>query len=96
VRWRPAVLAALAGVAGFLLATRGESLIIAAVHGDRSKLEWISDTVVSLFVVALTYLWLNLRESQMLWRPRPGAAGPKASTDGRTTVRCSSLPWRQA
>jgi serine phosphatase RsbU (regulator of sigma subunit) len=65
VRWRPAVLAALAGVAGFLLATRGESLIIAAVHGDRAKLEWISDTVVSLGVVALTYLWLNLRESQV-------------------------------
>jgi serine phosphatase RsbU (regulator of sigma subunit) len=65
VRWRSAVLATLAGVLGFLLATRGESLIIGAVHGDRSKLEWISDTVVSIFVVALTYLWLNLRESQM-------------------------------
>jgi sigma-B regulation protein RsbU (phosphoserine phosphatase) len=63
--WRPAVLAAFAGAFGFLLATRGESLIIGAVHGDRAKLEWISDTVVSLGVVALTYLWLNLRESQV-------------------------------
>jgi len=62
--WRPAALAALAGVAGFLLATRGESLIIGAVHGDRAKLEWISDSVVSLGVVALTYLWLHLRQSQ--------------------------------
>jgi len=63
--WRPAALAAAAGVIGFVLATRGESLIIGAVHGDRSKLEWISDTVVSLGVVALTYLWLNLRQSQV-------------------------------
>jgi hypothetical protein len=63
--WRPAALAASAGIIGFLLATRGESLIIGAVHGDRSKLEWISDTVVSLGVVALTYLWLNLRQSQV-------------------------------
>lgn len=65
VSWRPAALAALAGAAGFLLATRSESLIIGAVHGDRSELEWISDTVVSLAVVAVTYLWLNLRESQV-------------------------------
>jgi len=63
--WRPAAAAALAGVAGFLLATRGESLIISAVRGDRAKLEWISDTVVSLGVVCLTYLWLNLRLSQV-------------------------------
>jgi serine phosphatase RsbU (regulator of sigma subunit) len=63
--WRPAVTAALAGVAGFLLATRGESLIIGAVRGDRAKLEWISDTVVSLGVVGLTYLWLNLRQSRV-------------------------------
>ena len=65
VNWRPAVTAALAGVAGFLLATRGESVIIGAVRGDRAKLEWISDTVVSLGVVCLTYLWLNLRQSQV-------------------------------
>jgi Stage II sporulation protein E (SpoIIE) len=65
VSWRPAVLAALAGVFGFLVATRGESLIIRAVHGDRSKLEWISDCAVSLGVVGLTYLWLHLRESQI-------------------------------
>jgi hypothetical protein len=65
VSWRPAGLATLAGVAGFLLATRGESMIIRAVHGDRSKLEWISDSVVSLGVVCLTYLWLHLRESQV-------------------------------
>jgi phosphoserine phosphatase RsbU/P len=65
LNWRPAVTAALAGVAGFLLATRGESVIIGAVRGDRAKLEWISDTVVSLGVVCLTYLWLNLRQSQV-------------------------------
>jgi serine phosphatase RsbU (regulator of sigma subunit) len=65
VSWRPAVTAALAGVAGFLLATRGESVIISAVRGDRAKLEWISDTVVSLGIVCLTYLWLNLRQSQV-------------------------------
>ena len=58
-------MAALAGVAGFLLATRGESVIIRAVHGDRAELEWISDGVVSLGVVGLTYLWLHLRESQL-------------------------------
>jgi stage II sporulation SpoE-like protein len=65
VSLRPAVTAALAGVAGFLLATRGESVIIGAVRGDRAKLEWISDTVVSLGIVGLTYLWLNLRQSQV-------------------------------
>ena len=65
VSWRPAVTATLAGVAAFLLATRGEAVIISAVRGDRSKLEWISDTVVSLGVVGLTYLWLNLRQSQV-------------------------------
>jgi hypothetical protein len=65
VSWRPAIVAALAGGAGFLLATRGESMIIRAVHGDRARLEWISDTVVSLGVVGLTYLWLHLRESQI-------------------------------
>jgi serine phosphatase RsbU (regulator of sigma subunit) len=52
-------------VVGFLLATRGESFIIRAVHGDRAELEWISDSVVSLGLVGLTYLWLNLRHSQM-------------------------------
>ena len=65
VSWRPAGLATLAGAAGFLLATRAESIIIRAVHGDRASLEWISDTVVSLGLVALTYVWLNLRQSRM-------------------------------
>ena len=57
----PAVMAALAGVGAFLLATRGEAVIIRAVHGDRAELEWISDAVVSAGVVGLTYLWLHLR-----------------------------------
>jgi len=65
LRAPPAVLAALAGIGGFLLATRGEAVIIRAVHGDRSELEWISDAVVSMGVVGLTYLWLHLRESRV-------------------------------
>jgi phosphoserine phosphatase RsbU/P len=53
-----------AGVVAFLAGAAVESAIIRAVHGDRPELEWISDVVVSLSVVGLTYLWLHLRESR--------------------------------
>jgi serine phosphatase RsbU (regulator of sigma subunit) len=63
--WRPAAIAAAAGLAAFLFGTSAESFIIRAVNGDRPKLEWISDVAISAGVVALTYLWLHLRLSQM-------------------------------
>ena len=63
--WKPAVLAAAAGVAVFLLGTAAESLIIRAVHGNRSELEWLSDATISMAVAGLTYLWLHLKASRM-------------------------------
>ncbi|HUL77356.1 MAG TPA: PP2C family protein-serine/threonine phosphatase [Vicinamibacteria bacterium] len=39
--------------------------MIRAVHGNRPELEWISDTVISGGVAALTYLWLHLRSSRI-------------------------------
>jgi Stage II sporulation protein E (SpoIIE) len=64
--WRPAVIAALAGPVAYVLATTLESAVILGVHGNRAQLEWISDVLGSLGIVALTYLWLHLRESRML------------------------------
>ncbi len=58
-------LAVLAGLLAFVIGTTFESAIIRAVHGNRARLEWISDVVVSIGVVALTYLWLHLRASQL-------------------------------
>jgi sigma-B regulation protein RsbU (phosphoserine phosphatase) len=63
--WRPFVLAVFAGVVAFVFGTTLETYIIQAVHGNRARLEWISDVVVSIGVVALTYLWLHLRASRM-------------------------------
>lgn len=63
-RWWSAATAVGVGFAAFLIGTATESAIIRAVHGDRPKLEWISDVVVSLGVAGLTYLWLNLTASQ--------------------------------
>jgi serine phosphatase RsbU (regulator of sigma subunit) len=63
--WRPAAIAGAAGLIAFLLGTSVETAIIRAVHGDRPKLEWISDVLISSGVVALTYLWLHLRASRM-------------------------------
>jgi serine phosphatase RsbU (regulator of sigma subunit) len=62
---RPALVAAVAGLVAFGFGTSAESVIVRAVHGDRPELEWISDVVIASGVVALTYLWLNLRESRM-------------------------------
>jgi hypothetical protein len=63
--WRSAIAAVAAGLVAFLLGTTVEAAIIRAVRGNRSKLEWISDVVLSVGVVGITYLWLHLRESQM-------------------------------
>ena len=60
----PAALAVLAGLVAFVLGITVETAIIRAVHGNRVRLEWISDVVVSAGVVALTYLWLRLRASR--------------------------------
>ena len=63
--WRPAAIAAVAGFTAFVAGTAVESVIIRAVHGNRSELEWISDAVVSMAVVGITYLWLHLRASRI-------------------------------
>jgi len=62
--WKPAVLATAAGAAVFVFGTAAESVIIRAVHGNRSELEWLSDAVVSMAVAGITYLWLHLRGSR--------------------------------
>jgi serine phosphatase RsbU (regulator of sigma subunit) len=62
--WRLAAVATGAGLAAFVVGTSVESLIIRAVHGDRRELEWLSDTVVSIGVAGLTYLWLHLKASR--------------------------------
>ena len=64
VSWRFAGISLAAGLVAVLVGTFVESAIIRAVHGDRPRLEWISDVVVSCGVVAFTYLWLHLRESR--------------------------------
>lgn len=61
----PTVVAMGVGVAVFLLGTGAESLIINAVQGNRSALEWISDTFISAAVASVAYLWLHLRASRM-------------------------------
>jgi phosphoserine phosphatase RsbU/P len=62
--WKFAGISLAGGLAAFLAGTTVESAVIRAVHGDRPRLEWISDVIVSAGVVALSYLWLHLRESQ--------------------------------
>jgi hypothetical protein len=54
---QPAVVAVAAG-------TGAESLIISAVRGNRSALEWISDVFISAAVASVMYLWLHLKASR--------------------------------
>jgi hypothetical protein len=61
---RAAALAAGAGLAAFLVGTAAESAIIRAVHGNRRELEWLSDSVISMGVAGITYLWLHLRKAR--------------------------------
>ena len=63
--WRPAALAIAAGATVFAFGTAVESLIIRAVHGNRTELEWLSDAVLSVAVVGITYLWLHLRATRL-------------------------------
>jgi hypothetical protein len=52
--WRPAVLAAGTGLATLVVGMAAESVIIRAVHGNRSELDWISDVVISMAVAGPT------------------------------------------
>lgn len=61
---RAAAIAVLAGLVALVAGIGAESLIIGAVRGDRRQLEWISDALLSLAVVGMTYLWLHLRASR--------------------------------
>jgi serine phosphatase RsbU (regulator of sigma subunit) len=63
--WRPAALATGAGLAVFVVGTAAESVIIRAVQGNRSELEWLSDAVVSMAGAGITYLWLHLKASRI-------------------------------
>jgi len=63
--WRLAILAVLAGLVAFVVGLTVEAAIIRAVHGNRAELEWISDVVISSGIVALTYVWLHLKDSRM-------------------------------
>ncbi|MBX7185394.1 MAG: serine/threonine-protein phosphatase [Vicinamibacteria bacterium] len=60
----PMATAAVVGLAVFLLGTGAESLLITAVNGSRSALEWISDALISAAVAGMTYLWLHLKASR--------------------------------
>lgn len=62
---QPTAVAAAVGIAVFLLGTGAESLVINAVQGNRSALEWISDAFISFAVASVAYLWLHLRVSRM-------------------------------
>jgi hypothetical protein len=62
--WRRTALTLLAGLAAFVVGTTVEAAIIRAVHGNRARLEWISDVVISIGITGLTYLWLHLKESR--------------------------------
>jgi sigma-B regulation protein RsbU (phosphoserine phosphatase) len=62
--WRPAALAVGAGLAAFVAGALAEEVIIRAVRGDRSKLEWLSDAVMSIAVAGITYLWVHLKASR--------------------------------
>src|SRR5262245_18763895 len=61
---QPALIAAAVGLVAFLAGTAVETGIIAALQGNRSELEWLSDVVVSIGVVAIIYLWLHLKASR--------------------------------
>ena len=62
--WRPVAIAALTGAVVFTAGTGVESLIISALHGDRQRLEWISDVVLSIGFATMTYLWLHLHAAR--------------------------------
>ena len=62
--WKPALIAAAAGIAVFVLGTAAESLVVGALHGNPDELEWLSDAVISTATAAITYLWLHLRSSR--------------------------------
>lgn len=62
---RDAVAALALGLMAFVLGGVAESAIIRAVHGDRSELEWISDTVLSAAVTGMALLWLRLKASRL-------------------------------
>jgi len=53
--------AAMAGLLALAVGILAESLIIHAVGGNRQRLEWLSDAVISTFVAGVTYLWLRLK-----------------------------------
>jgi hypothetical protein len=57
----PAASAAAAGLVALAVGMVAESLIIHAVHGNRQRLEWLSDAVISTGVAGVTYLWLHLK-----------------------------------
>ena len=63
--WGSAAIALGTGLAAFAVGNVAESVIIRAVHGNRSDLEWLSDTVISMAVAGITYLWLHLRASRL-------------------------------
>jgi phosphoserine phosphatase RsbU/P len=62
--WRPAAIAAAAGVVAFFVGTAAESVVVRAVRGDVSELGWISDAVLSVCVAAMAFPWLHLRASR--------------------------------
>jgi sigma-B regulation protein RsbU (phosphoserine phosphatase) len=64
VVWWPAALAIGTGLAAFAVGTVAESLIIRAVDGNRSELEWLSDAVISTTLASVAYLWLHLRATR--------------------------------
>jgi serine phosphatase RsbU (regulator of sigma subunit) len=74
--WKPATLAVAMGFVAFGVGTVAESLIIRAVDGDRAKLEWLSDVLISTALAAITYLWLHLRtvRGDLVALAREGAA----------------------
>jgi hypothetical protein len=59
--WRPAALAAGTGLSTFVVGRAAESVIIRAVHGNRSELEWLSDAVISMAVAGIAYLTPGFR-----------------------------------
>lgn len=63
--WKPAMIAAAAGIAVFALGTAAESLVVRALHGNPDELEWLSDAVISTATAAITYLWLHLKSSRL-------------------------------
>lgn len=59
-------LAFLAGAAAFVLSTSLESRILWFARVEPGRFEWISDLILSMAVVCVTYLWLHLRASRLV------------------------------